>query len=152
MAQKYEAGQRFRVVREGARFEGLLLFGEQSVSGWSRRITKGEILTCLGWKTAHVFGTQVTGVMWTGAKVPDNAMTMQIWPFESLFRPQPLPGLLEPYVEPETFEDKIVDSMSQPLEEAIDDGHVVDLTQHLPVLDLPAIDEGDDGVVDLTGF
>ncbi len=81
---KYREGQRYRVMREGARFEGLLIFGEQSLSGWSRRITKGETLTCLGWQETNVLGVDIAGIMWAGLKVPGNAVVMQVWPFESL--------------------------------------------------------------------
>ena len=118
ISELYVEGRRFRVVKEGARFEGLLLFGEASMSGWSRTIQRGEILTCLGWKEVDVFGTHIAGIMWDGPKVPDNAMVMQVWPFESLFRPYPLTGFLEPYEEP----------VEEP-EPTIEEEEVVDLTK-----------------------
>ena len=119
----YAEGRQFRVIKEGARFEGLLLFGEQSMSGWSRTIKPGEIVTCLGWREIEVFGTHVAGVMWTGPSVPDNAMVMQIWPFESLFRPFPMTGVLEPYVEPQEEEELVL----APAEE---EEEIVDLTDY----------------------
>jgi hypothetical protein len=148
----YVEGRRFRVVKEGARFEGLLLYGEQSMSGWSRKILPGEILTCLGWQEVQVFGTHVAGIMWTGQKVPDNAMVMQVWPFESLFRPFPMRGVLEPYVEPPADElEVMVDHMITPWPEEIDDGETVDLTEHYgPVTAAP--DEDEEEIVDLRGF
>lgn len=155
MEKEYVAGSQYRVLKDGARFEGLLLFGEQSISGWSREIKQGEILTCLGWKEAHVFGTDIAGVMWTGVKVPDNAMVMQIWPFESLFRPIPLKGLLGPYEVPkdELGELQELTEIETPREEEIDEGHVVDLTSHLPELQqVTKKSEESDEPVDLTGF
>lgn len=152
MQTKYGEGERFRVVKEGARFEGLLLFGEQSISGWSRNIKPGEVLTCLGWKEVHVFGACVAGIMWTGLKVPDNAMVMQVWPFESLFRPFPLEGLLEPYVDPDDEDEvsKIIEQMNAPREEEIEDGTIVDLTSHLPEITRIAKHEDEDELVDIS--
>lgn len=146
---KYEEGERFRVIKEGARFEGLLLFGEQSISGWSRHIIQGEVLTCLGWKEVQVFGTNVAGVMWTGLKVPDNAMVMQIWPFESIFRPFPLRGLLEHVQDPDSEADLVFERISKPAPEEIDEGHIVDLTSYLPLTERAKVDND---IVDLTGM
>lgn len=149
----YAAGRQFRVIREGARFEGLLLFGEASMSGWSRTIKPGEILTCLGWQEVDVFGTHIAGVMWTGMKVPDNAMVMQVWPFESLFRPYPMTGVLEPYVEPgPELEEMLIEAMKTPLPEAIEDGETVDLTNHLVPLKAAPVVEEEDEILDLTGY
>ena len=122
ISELYVEGRQFRVVKEGARFEGLLLFGEASMSGWSRKILRGELVTCLGWQEIDVFGTHIAGIMWTGSKVPDNAMVMQIWPFESLFRPFPMTGVLEPYEEPvedEEFADLIAEETAE--QEAFED-------------------------------
>lgn len=145
----YVEGRRFRVIKEGARFEGLLLYGEQSMSGWSRKILPGEILTCLGWQEVEVFGTHVAGIMWTGPKVPDNAMVMQVWPFESLFRPFPMRGVMEPYVEPAEDEEP---ELAPDLEE---DDDIEDLTEHLPAV-LKALatslKDEEEEIVDLRGF
>jgi hypothetical protein len=155
----YIEGRKFRVVREGARFEGLLLHGEQIISGWSRRISQGEVLTCLGWKSVDAFGATLKGVMWTGAKVPYSAIVMQIWPFESIFRPYPLSGLLERVVDPDDEDadwiERSKEAVKQELHlepklEEIDDGEEVDLTAHLPVIQMPKPDP--DEVVDLSGY
>lgn len=135
ISELYVEGRRFRVVKEGARFEGLLLFGETSMSGWSRKILSGELVTCLGWQEIDVFGTHIAGIMWTGSKVPDNAMVMQIWPFESLFRPFPMTGVLEPYVEPpeEDELETLVEAMITPWPEEIpeeEEEEIVDLTSY----------------------
>jgi hypothetical protein len=169
----YIEGRKFRVMKEGARFEGLLLHGEQTISGWSRRISQGEVLTCLGWKTVDAFGAAFRGVMWTGLKVPDSAIVMQIWPFESIFRPYPLAGLLRREIDPDD-EDAMAElaaeaergydpvqmkQVERPLELAappapsldeIDDGEEVDLTNHLPIIEKPKPDEEE--IVDLSGF
>ena len=146
---KYQEGQRYIVTRDGARFEGLLLFGEQSMSGWSRKITKGETLTCLGWREVHVFGADIAGIMWTGLKVPTNAMVMQVWPFESLFRPFPLEGLLQRVLDIDD-EDYVPPTEPAPTLAEIDEGHVVDLTNHLePIARKPEPVESDEPV-DLT--
>lgn len=135
ISELYVEGRRFRVIKEGARFEGLLLFGEASMSGWSRKILSGELVTCLGWQEIDVFGTHIAGIMWTGSKVPDNAMVMQIWPFESLFRPFPMTGVLEPYVEPpeEDELETLVEAMITPWPEEIpeeEEEEIVDLTKY----------------------
>lgn len=131
ISELYVEGRQFRVVKEGARFEGLLLFGEASLSGWSRKILKGELVTCLGWQEIDVFGTHIAGIMWNGPKVPENAMVMQIWPFESLFRPYPLTGFLEPYKEPaedEELIEQLLPALTEPLKE--EEEEVVDLTRY----------------------
>lgn len=148
----YAEGRQFRVIKEGARFEGLLLFGEASMSGWSRTINPGEILTCLGWKEVDVFGAHVAGVMWTGPKVPDNAMVMQIWPFESLFRPYPMTGVLEPYVEPEEDEEpEFAPIHGQPVTLPEEDDDIEDLTTFMPAPKPEPIEEEEE-IVDLTSW
>ena len=160
----YAEGRRFKVVKEGARFEGLLLFGEASLTGWSRTISPGEILTCLGWQEVEVFGTHVAGVMWTGNKVPDNAMVMQVWPFESLFRPFPMTGVLEPYVEPEE-EPEVVQTPAQQAEPEParepepgpvpplvgEDEEIEDLTEHFAPIP-EAEPEEEEEILDLTSY
>jgi len=152
ISELYVEGRQFRVVKEGARFEGLLLFGEASMSGWSRKILSGELVTCLGWQEIDVFGTHIAGVMWTGQKVPDNAMVMQIWPFESLFRPFPMTGILEPYVEPPEDDDMemIVQNAITPWPEEIEDGETVDLTAGW--IAPKKIEEEEEEPLDLRGF
>lgn len=152
ISELYVEGRRFRVVKEGARFEGLLLFGEASMSGWSRKILKGELVTCLGWQEIDVFGTHIAGIMWTGSKVPDNAMVMQIWPFESLFRPFPMTGVLEPYEEPAEDDEleQIVQSAITPWPEEIEDGDTVDLTSDWIAPKKEETEEEE--IVDLTGW
>jgi len=145
----YTEGRRFRVAKEGARFEGLLLHGEQTIAGWSRRISLGEVLTCLGWKSVDALGVSLKGVMWTGAKVPDSAIVMQIWPFESIFRPYPLTGYLVPYIDPDDEEAVAKELATMPSLDQIEDGVEVDLTSHLPIIEKKPVS---DEVVDLSGF
>lgn len=160
---EFKEGEKYRVVREGARFEGLLLFGEASISGWARNITAGEVITCLGWKTVPVFGTEISGVMWTGLKVPDNALVLQFWPFESLFRPQPLGSYIERFYDSDDEdmpEGWVPTDLTAPTLDQIDEGHIEatvdaeefeDLTSHLPVI-TPRKVENPDEVVDLTAL
>lgn len=144
---KYSEGDKFRVLKDGGRFEGLLLFGEQNISGWSRNIKAGEIITCLGWREVHALGVNMAGIMWTGAKVPENAVVMQFWPFESLFRPIPMSSYLERIPDEEELAQTLA-TLPQPTLEEIDDGHIEDLTGHLPeIIGKPA---DDDELVDLT--
>lgn len=143
----YAEGDKFRVLKDGGRFEGLLLFGEQNISGWSRNIKAGEVITCLGWREADALGTTIAGVMWTGAKVPENAVVMQFWPFESLFRPIPMSSYLERL--PDEEEQGQMPFVPEPTLEEIDDGHIEDLTGHLPeIIGKSAADA--DELVDLT--
>lgn len=154
--RKYVEGDRYRVLKDGGRFEGLLLFGEQNISGWSRNIKAGEVLTCLGWREVHALGVNMAGIMWTGAKVPENAVVMQFWPFESLFRPIPMSSYLERLPDEEelaklSLEEKLTQAMMAPVEpslEEIDDGHIEDLTNALPEIKRPVADP--DEIVDLT--
>lgn len=149
---RYAEGDKFRVLKDSGRFEGLLLFGEQNVSGWSRNIKAGEVITCLGWREVHALGVNLAGIMWTGVKVPENAVVMQFWPFESLFRPIPMASYLERM--PDEEEAAWTPSWGpgsippEPALEEIDDGHLEDLTQALPEIACPAADP--DEIVDLT--
>lgn len=152
--RRYAEGDKFRVLKDGGRFEGLLLFGEQNVSGWSRNIKAGEILTCLGWREVHALGVNMAGIMWTGMKVPENAVVMQFWPFESLFRPIPMASYLERMPDEEELAalpaNATIVAMSEPSLDEIDDGHIEDLTGHLPEIIKPKADDSDE-LVDLTG-
>lgn len=138
----YLAGEQYRVMQPGARLEGFLLHGEELISGWSRGLIVGEVLTCKGWQSVELREMTIRGVQWTGFKVPESAVSMQVWPFDGLFRPFPLEGILGPYVE-DSGEDQ------EALIEAIEEGHEVDLTSYL--LDTSyLVKSSDDEVVDLT--
>jgi hypothetical protein len=79
---------------------------------------------------------------------------MQIWPFESIFRPYPLDGLLEIYLDPDddSWQTSALDVMQAlPSIEEIDDGEEVDLTSHLPMIK-NVVQVVDEEVVDLRGW
>jgi hypothetical protein len=84
--------RRFQVMRPGARLEGILLFGEKHYSGWSRKLWPGEVITCDGWRPG--FDNTAEGVNWTGPRVPENALWVQVWPMQGLFTPWPMDGVL----------------------------------------------------------
>lgn len=88
----YVEGRQFVVVREGARFEGILEHGK-FWSGWSRKLHLGEVITCEGWKRG--LETEQEGVNWTAPRVPDELLWCQVWPINGLFTPWPLPGFLK---------------------------------------------------------
>lgn len=119
----YVAGAKFLVVKPGARFEGLIPHGKFALMGWSRPLAVGEVVTCKGWSDAVGPGMSMRVLNFDGAKVPEAAIVMQIWPFESLFRPYPLYGLLEPLDVDLTD----LETTNQPVK--IDDGEVVDLRE-----------------------
>lgn len=146
----YAEGDKYRVLKDGGRFEGLLLFGELNISGWSRNIKAGEIITCLGWREVHALGVDMRGIMWSGVKVPENAVVMQFWPFESLFRPIPMASYLERIPDEEELGNAAIVHMSTPALDEIDDGHFEDLTQHLPEIIKPVEVNDPDELVDLT--
>lgn len=91
----FKEGNRFRVVREGARLEGLVYFGETTWSGWSRNLEVGEIVTCTGWQPAWN-AEHVSVANFTAENVPPNARWCSVWPIAGLFLPWPMPGFLEP--------------------------------------------------------
>jgi hypothetical protein len=87
-------GARFRVIKPGARLEGMVFFGETTWSGWSRNLEVGEIVTCRGW----IPGWQTSDVMvadFTAEKVPDNAKWVSVWPLAGMWKPYPALGYLE---------------------------------------------------------
>lgn len=88
----YVADRKFVVIREGARFEGILEHGK-FWSGWSRSLQLGEVITCEGWKRG--LETDQEGVNWTAKRVPDELLWCQVWPINGLFTPWPLPGYLK---------------------------------------------------------
>lgn len=88
----YVQDRRFQVMKPNARFEGILLFGEDQWAGWSRPLQMGEIITCEGWKPG--IDNTPEGVNWSARRVPDNALWVQIWPMQGLFTPWPMDGLL----------------------------------------------------------
>lgn len=93
----YVADRKFVVIREGARFEGIVQHGEKFWSGWSRKLHLGEVITCEGWKPG--MDTPQEGVNWTAPRVPEGILWCQVWPINGLFTPWPLPGFLRPLAE-----------------------------------------------------
>jgi hypothetical protein len=91
----YYTGARFRVIKEGARFEGIVTWGEKHYAGWSRPLEVGEIIECNGWREG-LAGGGFMEANFTAERVPDNARWVQVWPQASLWRPWPLDGYLEP--------------------------------------------------------
>ncbi|AWN07818.1 hypothetical protein HOT31_gp148 [Microbacterium phage Hendrix] len=89
----YVADRKFAVVREGARFEGIVEHGKYW-SGYSRPLELGEVIVCEGWKPG--MDTDQEGVNWTGARMPEGTLLWcQVWPINGLFTPWPLPGYLK---------------------------------------------------------
>lgn len=95
----YVAGRQFRVLRPGARLEGILVFGSGLISGWSRPLLQGEVITCAGWRPGMIVEPGLTPqpeVNWDHRFLPANAQWCQVWPMAGLFLPWPMPGYLEP--------------------------------------------------------
>lgn len=90
----YVQDRRFQVVRWGARFEGIVQFGENAWAGWSRPLELGEVITCDGWKPGMGGGPE--GVNWTAPRVPEGILWCQVWPMHGLFTPWPMEGFLRP--------------------------------------------------------
>jgi len=91
----YKEGARFRVMRPGARLEGMVKFGNTGAwSGWGRMLKVGEIVECNGWK--NVIGSEtVQGANFSARGTPKNATLIQIWPLAGMWRPFPMDGFLE---------------------------------------------------------
>lgn len=96
-SQQYVVGARFRVVREGARLEGIQLFGEKAWAGFASNLRVGDIVVCTGWKTG--MDGETREVNFTAQGVPWQAKWVHVWPQAGLFQPWPLPGTLEPVEE-----------------------------------------------------
>lgn len=91
----YREGRRFRVVKEGARLEGIVTFGTGGTSwaGFSRHLKVGELVQCLGWKP--MMGTPSEGAMFESDSTPPNAVWSMVWPMNGLFQPFPMDGYLQ---------------------------------------------------------
>jgi hypothetical protein len=61
-ARDYKKGQRYRVIREGARLRGMQPVGPHTQQGWRRELEVGDVITCLG--TSMTFGDGVPAVKW----------------------------------------------------------------------------------------
>ena len=95
--RRYTPGAQFRVVKEGARLEALIFFGETNWAGWSRNLEVGEIVELIdwrpGWNTPDTLVTQFAA----RTRMPHgDARWVTIAPVAGLFRPYPHPGFLEP--------------------------------------------------------
>ena len=99
MRELYPTGQRFRVVKAGARFVGIVSFGASAWAGWSKPLAVGDVITCDGWRPG--MDNTPEAVNFSGGVVPDNALWAQVWPMSGLFRPYPMEGYLEPIDEGE---------------------------------------------------
>lgn len=97
LCDQYVAGARFRVVREGARLEGIQLFGEKAWAGFAKDLSVGDVVICNGWRTG--MDGETREVNFTAQGVPWAAQWVQVWPQAGLWKPWPLPGTLEPVEE-----------------------------------------------------
>ena len=91
----YAAGKLFRVIKPGARLEGIVQFGKVK-AGYAESLEVGDIIEATGWREGLCGG----GVMEANFRTegsPDNALWLQFWPFQSLWSPWPLKGWLEEY-------------------------------------------------------
>lgn len=91
--QKWAAGKKFRVVKEGARLEGIVTFGDSAWAGYSKALQVGDEITCNGWRIG--MDGQTEEANFTADGVPWNALWIQFWPMSGLFRPWPMEGYLE---------------------------------------------------------
>lgn len=91
----YREGRKFRVLRDGARLEGIVTFGTGGTAwaGFSRVLKVGDVITCLGWKP--MMGTPQEGVNFESDTTPENAVWSTVWPLNGLFQPFPMEGFLE---------------------------------------------------------
>lgn len=90
----FVAGRRFKVIKEGARLEGIVTFGDHAWAGYAKTLQVGEIVTCNGWREGMSGGAEEAN--FTAAGVPWNALWVQVWPQDGLWRPWPMDGVLEP--------------------------------------------------------
>lgn len=100
--QLFVEGRHFKVVKPNARLEAILQFGPELISGWSRPLQVGEVLTCAGWRMGMDCGPGCVPqleVNWHHRFLPPNAQWAQVWPMAGLFLPFPMPGFLEPVPE-----------------------------------------------------
>jgi hypothetical protein len=58
----YEAGQKYRVIREGARLTGMVPVAPYCQQGWSKQLHVGDVITCAG--SGMTFGDGVPALKW----------------------------------------------------------------------------------------
>lgn len=62
MSTTYEAGKRYRVIKEGARLEGMKPVAPYCQQGWSQDLHVGDVITC--GRTSMTFGDGVPALKW----------------------------------------------------------------------------------------
>jgi len=94
----YVPGARFTVVKEGARAEALIFFGETNWAGWSRNLQVGEVVELVDWRKG--WNSEALVPQFAIPRPPHGDVRwLTIAPVAGLFRPYPHPGFLEPYDE-----------------------------------------------------
>jgi len=64
MTTKYEAGRKYRVIKEGARLTGLQPVSPNCQQGWRKDLHVGDVLTCAG--KSWTMGDGVPALKWKG--------------------------------------------------------------------------------------
>jgi hypothetical protein len=95
----YRKGTFWVVVEPNVRVEAMCHYGQASNggaiwSGWSRRTPVGTVLECIGWRRFRKDG--LVAPQFVYPELPHEARYSQVWPMDSVFRPWPLEGILEP--------------------------------------------------------
>ncbi|MET0886198.1 MAG: hypothetical protein ABWX92_07080 [Mycetocola sp.] len=91
----YQQDRKFRVVKQGARLEGIVHFGSGNAwAGFSRHLKVGDVVTCTGWKPG--MGTPSEVVNFDCATSPEDVIWSMMWPMQGLFTPYPMDGYLVP--------------------------------------------------------
>jgi len=95
----WQAGRRFRVIREGARLSGMVPMDiPNALQSWGRPLEVGEIIESrgfiMGWGS-----DSLPEVNFTAADVPDNARHVHLYPSAGMWMPWPADGYLEEVVD-----------------------------------------------------
>lgn len=103
--QVYRRGTRWRVVGVNVRIEAMCHYGSGANgtaiwSGWSRVLPVGTVVECIGWRRFRKDGLVAPQFVYPG--LPAEAKWSTIWPTDSIWRPWPLGGILEPVTEEES--------------------------------------------------
>ncbi len=95
----YVPGAKFRIVKEGARLEALVFFGDTNWAGWSRNLRVGELVELVDWRRGWNADEPVPQFAAAERMPHGDARWITIAPTAGLWRPYPHPGFLEPYDE-----------------------------------------------------
>jgi hypothetical protein len=60
----YEAGRKYRVIKEGAKLQGMQPTAPYCQVGWQKELHVGDVLTCAG--SRMTFGDGVPAIKWNG--------------------------------------------------------------------------------------